>query len=65
MANGRESEKYVAEIRRLLPSDIGMLPLRNIVTSATYLLHSAGNPTEREPGTWSGSGLRNIGTGAR
>ena len=37
MANGRESEKYVAEIRRLLPSDIGMLPLRNIVTSATYL----------------------------
>ena len=37
MANGRESEKHVAEIRRLLPSDIGMLPLRNIVTSATYL----------------------------
>ena len=30
-----------------------------------WLLHSAGNPTEREPGTWSGSGLRNIGTGAR
>ena len=26
MANGRESEKYVAEIRRLLPSDLGMLP---------------------------------------
>ena len=41
MANGRESEKYVAEIRRLLPSDIGMLPLRNIVTSATYLQHHA------------------------
>ena len=41
MANGRESEKYVAEIRRLLPSDIGMLPLRNIVMSATYLLQRA------------------------
>ena len=40
MANGRESEKYVAEIRRLLPSDIGMLPLRNIDTSATYLQHN-------------------------
>ena len=36
MANGRESEEYVAEDRPVLLSGTGTPPLRNIVTSATY-----------------------------
>ena len=36
MANGRESEEYVAEVRPVLLSGTGTPPLRNIVTSATY-----------------------------
>ena len=40
MANGRESEEYVAEDRPVLLSGTGTPPLRNIVTSATYARQS-------------------------
>ena len=36
MANGRESEEYVAQTSPVLLSGTGTPPLRNIVTSATY-----------------------------
>ena len=36
MANGTESEEYVAQARRILLCGTGKPPLRNIVTSATY-----------------------------
>ena len=41
MANGTESEKYVAQARPVLLSGTGTPPLRNMVTSATYLQHNA------------------------
>ena len=41
MANGSESEEYVAEDRPALLSGTGTPPLRNIVMSATYLQHRA------------------------
>ena len=42
MANGRESEEYVAQTWPVLLSGTGEPPLRNIVTSATYLQQNAG-----------------------
>ena len=55
MANGCESEEYVAEDRPVLLSGTGTPPLRNIVTSATYLQHkhSVTGPGTR-PGAYSG-----------
>ena len=55
MANGRESEEYVAEDRPVLLSCTETSPLRNIVTSATYAQHkhSLTGPGTR-PGAYSG-----------